>query len=294
MFAHYDPSSTTKRRKRWTPTTIAISVLAHGAAIGAVVGLAREAEAKPMREEVIAEWNLEDKPKPPPPPPPVVQPEPPRVELAPREETPRLETPKVETPRERPAPAPRPAPVKGDFVSPKPPETPPAGIPVVNPNAVPITPSDFSGIGKEGDVVGAVDPSDHRAPTGHTEPAPPAPPAEKPAPEPEPAPSGPMEESEVDVRPSLRNADDMQRALERVYPSQLREAGVTGETVLQFVIDENGRVEPGSVEVVSSSDEAFSAAARRIVGSMRFSPAKARGRTVRVTTTIPVRWTIAS
>jgi len=280
------------RRKRWSPTTIAISFLAHGAAIAALAVAAQNAEAKPVREEVIAEWNLEDKPKPPPPPPPVVQPEPPKVELAPKEEAPRLETPKVEEPKvERPRePRPAPAPVKGDFVSPRPPETPPASIPAVNPNAAPITVSDFSGVGKEGDVVGAVDPSDKRAPTGHTEPAP----AAEPKPEPAPEPSGPMEESEVDVRPSLRNADDMQRALERVYPSQLREAGVTGETVLQFVIDENGHVEPGSVEVVSSTDDAFSAAARRIVGSMRFSPARARGHTVRVTTTIPVRWTIAS
>jgi len=59
------------------------------------------------------------------------------------------------------------------------------------------------------------------------------------------------------------------------------------------VIDEHGRVEPGSVEVVSSSDEGFAAAARRVAASMRFSPAKAGGHNVRVTTTMPVRWTIS-
>jgi protein TonB len=281
------------RRKRWTPTTIAVSVIAHGVAVGALVTGVKQADAKPVNEEIIAEWRLDDAPKPPPPPPPKV--DPPKVELAPRPEEPRLETPKEapkpETPREQPAP-PAP-PVKGDFVSPRPPETPPAAIPAVNPNAVPLTVADVSGIGKEGDVVGTPDASDHRAPTGNTEPAPPAPPAEEKHEEPA-APAGPMEESEVDVRPSLRNQDDVQRALERNYPASLRDAGVTGETVLQFVIDENGRVEPGSVEIVSSSDDAFAAAARRIVGTMRFTPAKARGHTVRVTTTIPVRWTIAS
>ncbi len=61
----------------------------------------------------------------------------------------------------------------------------------------------------------------------------------------------------------------------------------------QFVINKEGRVEPGSVEIVSSSDDAFAAAARRIVSTMRFSPAKSRGHTVRVTTTLPVSWTIA-
>jgi protein TonB len=183
-------------------------------------------------------------------------------------------------------------PVKGDFVSPRPPETPPSVLPPANPNATPITQVDVSGIGKEGDVVGAVDASDHRAPTGNTTPAPPTPPTEEKAAEP--ANDGPMEESAVDVRPSLRNQENVQRQLERVYPPSLRDSGVTGETVLQFVIDENGRVEPGTVEVVSSSNEAFSAAARRIVGTMRFSPARSHGRTVRVTTTVPVRWTIAN
>jgi protein TonB len=277
-----------RRRHHWSKNTIALSVLAHAAAIGGIAMSARYAEAKPAHEVVIAEWKLEDKPKPPPPPPPppppVEQPpepkEPPKVELAREPEPPRL--------RRQP-----PAPVKGDFVTPRPPEKAPVGIPAPDPNARPITQVDVSGIGKEGDVVGTVDASDTRAPTGNTEPAPPTPdPA--PAAEPAPASDGPMAEDEVDVRPSLRNSDDVQRALQRVYPEQLRDAGVTGETVLQFVIDENGRVEPGSVEIVSSSNEQFAAAARRIVGSMRFSPAKSRGHTVRVTTTLPVSWTVAS
>ncbi|HEU4559397.1 MAG TPA: energy transducer TonB [Longimicrobium sp.] len=269
--------------------------MAHAAAIGAIAVYADDAEAKPMVEEVIAEWKIEDDkpvPKPPPPPPPEPEPpapkEPPKVELAPEPEP---EPVKLRAPRP-------PAPVKGDFVTPRPPQNPPVGIPAPDLNAQPITQVDVSGIGKEGDVVGTVDPGDQRAPTGNTQPseakeappAPPAPPAAEPAEE---AYDGePMEESEVDVRPSLRNGDAVQSALQRAYPSMLRDAGVTGETVLQFVIDENGRVEPGSVEIVSSSDEAFAAAARRVVSSMRFSPAKSRGRTVRVTTTLPVRWTI--
>ena len=102
-----------------------------------------------------------------------------------------------------------------------------------------------------------------------------------------------MSIDEVSVRPSLRNESEVQRALERAYPPALRDAGVTGETVLQFVIDADGRVEPGSIEVVSSSDEGFASAARRVAASMRFSPAKAGGRSVRVTTTMPVRWTIS-
>jgi len=289
MFSVYGGGGTgpERRRHQWSKNTIALSILAHAAAIGAVAISAHNAEAKSVDEVVIAEWKLEEKPTPkppPPPPPPVERPpepkEPPKVELA----------KEPEPPRARPRP---PAPVKGDFVTPRPPEHPPVGVPAPDMNARPITQVDVSGIGKEGDVVGAVDASDTRAPTGNTEPTPPTPNPEPAAePSPEPPSDEPMAESEVDVRPSLRNADDVQRALERVYPPSLRDAGVTGETVLQFVINENGRVDPESVEIVSSSNDEFAAAARRIVGSMRFSPAKSRGHTVRVTTTLPVSWTI--
>lgn len=290
MFSVYGDDSG-RRRKHWSKATIAVSVLAHAAAIGGIAVSARYAEAKAMKEVVIAEWNLEDEPvkptPPPPPPPPEEKPpppqpkEPPKVELAKEPEPPRA--------RRQP-----PAPVKGNFVSPRPPATPPVGIPAPDMSARPLTQEDVSGIGKEGDVIGEVDLADTRAPTGHTEPAPPTPePAPvEPTPEPEPVSNEPMAESAVDVRPSLRNAAEMQRALERVYPEALRSAGVTGETVLQFIIDENGRVESGSVEIVSSSNDEFAAAARRIVSSMRFSPAKAGGRTVRVTTTLPVTWAI--
>lgn len=287
MLALYNDGPQRRRKHRWTPTTIGASIAAHAVLIGGLVGMAKEADAKPVTEEVIAEWRLDEKPKPPPPPV-VKQPEPPapkeplKTELAPQPEPPREH---AHTP---------PPPVKGDFVSPKPPETPPAAIPAVNPNAVAINVADVSGIGKEGDVVGAVDPADKRAPTGNTEEAPKTEEKHDEAPAAEPASDGPMSESEVDVRPSLRNEESVQRALERNYPPTLRDAGVTGETMVQFVIDEEGRVEPGSVEVLSSSDEAFAAAARRITSTMRFTPAKSHGRNVRVTITLPVRWTIAS
>ncbi len=287
MFSVYgdDPG---RRRKHWSRGTIAVSLAAHVAAIGGIAASARYAEAKTVKEEVINEWVL-DKPvepePPPPPPPPKEEPpqpkEPPKVELAKEPEPPRA--------RRQP-----PAPVKGDFVTPRPPETPPTGIPAPDLSARPLTQEDVSGIGKEGDVIGTVDVTDTRAPTGHTEPAPPTPEPAPVEPTPEPASDEPMAESAVDVRPSLRNADDVQRALVRAYPPSLREAGVTGETVLQFVIDENGRVEAGSVEIVSSSNAEFAAAARRIVSTMRFSPAKSGGRTVRVATTLPVAWNVGA
>lgn len=294
MFALYDTGSgqsSKRRRRQWTPATIAVSVIAHGAVLAGFAALATQAEAKPVREEVIAEWNLADKPKPPPPPPP-----PPKIELPPEPKVPLKADVAPKPDPEPPAPVvhhtPAP-PVKGDFVTPRPPEHPPVGIPAPDPNATPITPADLSGVGKEGDVVGKPDPSDNRAPTGNTRPEPPAPPAPPAEEKPAPPSDEPMSEDAVEVRPSLRNESEVQRTLERDYPSELRDSGVTGETVLQFVIDEDGHVDPGSIEVVSSSDDAFAAAAKRVAASMRFSPAKAGGRAVKVVTTMPVHWTIA-
>jgi TonB family protein len=287
MFSVYGPE---RRRRHWSKTTIGISIAAHGLALGLVVFTATSVQARAAREVVIAEWKLEEKvtPKPvePPPPPPPKEEEqppepkqPPRVDLAPRPEPPRAH-------RQPPAP------VKGDFVSPRPPQEAPSAIPAVNPNEAPLTRADVTGQGKEGDVVGRVDPADSRALTGATQPAKPTPNPE-PAARPEPVSNEPMAESEVDVRPSLRNGDDVQRALERAYPSDLRDAGVTGQTVIQFVIDEEGRVEPGSVDVVSSTNDGFAGAVRRVVSSMRFRPAKSHGHSVRVTTSMPITWTIS-
>ena len=114
MFAMYDGGSERRRRKKLNPGTVAISIFAHAAVAGAVFGFAKQAEARPVTEEVIAEWNLEPKPTPPPPPPPKVElppapKEPPHVDPAPR----------LETPREHPRTPP--PPVKGDFVTPRPP-----------------------------------------------------------------------------------------------------------------------------------------------------------------------------
>jgi protein TonB len=57
------------------------------------------------------------------------------------------------------------------------------------------------------------------------------------------------------------------------YPSALRAAGVEGEVVAQFVVSTKGRAEPGSIRVVSATNELFSAAVKRALPRMRFAPA---------------------
>jgi protein TonB len=58
------------------------------------------------------------------------------------------------------------------------------------------------------------------------------------------------------------------------YPEALRSSGVQGQVVAQFVVNENGRVEPGTFKVLSSDNPAFTQAVREALSSMRFRPAR--------------------
>lgn len=76
----------------------------------------------------------------------------------------------------------------------------------------------------------------------------------------------------------------MQAAL--VYPTIARRAGVEGRVVVQFVVDEQGRiVDPFVVRGVGAgADEE----ALRLVRTLRFAPGRQRGETVKVQMTLPV------
>jgi TonB family protein len=66
-----------------------------------------------------------------------------------------------------------------------------------------------------------------------------------------------------------------------VYPASLRAAGISGRVTLQFTVDTLGRIEPGSVGSVESTQPAFERAAVAAIEASRFSPARIRGRPVR-------------
>jgi len=65
------------------------------------------------------------------------------------------------------------------------------------------------------------------------------------------------------------------------YPSTLRETGVEGRVILEFVVNERGRVDMSSVKVVESSNALFTASVRAALSGMRFRPAKIGGRAVK-------------
>jgi len=58
------------------------------------------------------------------------------------------------------------------------------------------------------------------------------------------------------------------------YPESMRSSGAEGEVHAQFVVNENGRAEPGTFKVLNSPNPAFTQAVKDALPRMRFRPAK--------------------
>ncbi len=84
-----------------------------------------------------------------------------------------------------------------------------------------------------------------------------------------------------DTPPRLLNPDEIKKALARLYPDRLREAGVEGSVILWIFIDPTGEVRKSQVQSGSGYD-AMDSVAQQIVGQMRFTPAKNRDKTTPV------------
>jgi len=82
---------------------------------------------------------------------------------------------------------------------------------------------------------------------------------------------------QVDKRAVL----DTTRLLELSFPPSLYAAGVPGLVIAEFVVDTAGRVETGTVGIVSSTAPLFTEAVRVALESAAYVPAIKNGRTVR-------------
>jgi TonB family protein len=65
------------------------------------------------------------------------------------------------------------------------------------------------------------------------------------------------------------------------YPDALKSVNVQGEVIMQYVVDAKGRVEPGSIKVLSATHKLFAEAVRVALLSARYRPAEAGGQAVR-------------
>lgn len=242
---------TSGRRKRriWSPATVAVSVGAHALLIGGAL-------------YVVADT-----------PPPRAVKEPDLVYIPIDRTPPRPVEPQAPTLRTSRAPA---APREG-IVIPDPPTVVPPALPTFDPAGPPLP----------------VGPVTMGTPGGdpHADPGAPAAPGDSGTGTPS-AGGDVYQPSAVEERPALRNGAEVQRMMQRLYPSMLQDAGITGKAVLQFVVDAEGRVEPGSIGVVSTTHPGFAEPSVKAAERFRFRPAKVGGRPVRVLISMPVEWTL--
>lgn len=76
------------------------------------------------------------------------------------------------------------------------------------------------------------------------------------------------------------------------YPDDLLARRVEGSVLLEFMIDENGRVEGSSVRVIESSNPGFEDAAEDMIKQSRFRPGRIGGNPVAVVVQQMVRFTL--
>jgi protein TonB len=76
------------------------------------------------------------------------------------------------------------------------------------------------------------------------------------------------------------------------YPPLLRDAGIEGTVILEFVVGVDGHPEEESLRVIESSNRAFERAARNAVLGSVYRPGRMRGSAVRVLVRQPINFTI--
>ena len=71
------------------------------------------------------------------------------------------------------------------------------------------------------------------------------------------------------------------------YPESLKSASIEGLVLAQFVVNEGGRYEPGTLKIMKSSNPAFTAAVKDALPRMKFSAAQIGGRKVQQLVQMP-------
>lgn len=87
--------------------------------------------------------------------------------------------------------------------------------------------------------------------------------------------SGPPADSAADAPPWPQSTDDGPR-----FPPALRQRGIEGGVLMQFVVDSAGAVDRTTVRVVQATASQFTASAREFLTHARFRPARRDGHPV--------------
>ena len=65
-----------------------------------------------------------------------------------------------------------------------------------------------------------------------------------------------------------------------MYPDKMRRKNIEGEVLVRFTVDTTGRVVPGSIRILRSTDYEFTKSVRYFLARAQFYPAESQGRKV--------------
>ena len=88
--------------------------------------------------------------------------------------------------------------------------------------------------------------------------------------------------------PKIMSMSKTASLMSQSYPSRLKSAGIGGTVQVQFIVGVDGKVEPGSIEVVASTVGALAEAAKQVAEKMEFSPGKVNDAPVRARVVLPL------
>lgn len=94
--------------------------------------------------------------------------------------------------------------------------------------------------------------------------------------------------AELQTPPKLRSTADAGRHISESYPDDLKRRGVGGMVEVQFVVDEKGKVDPASVEVLDATHTQLGEAAKKVAAKLEFQPGKAAGNAVKSKVVLPI------
>jgi TonB family protein len=76
------------------------------------------------------------------------------------------------------------------------------------------------------------------------------------------------------------------------YPRMMQQARMEGTVVLEFIVDEEGNADRGSIRALNSTHMAFESPATRMIEGCRFRPGRIRGQAVKVFVRMPVNFVL--
>lgn len=96
--------------------------------------------------------------------------------------------------------------------------------------------------------------------------------------------------NELTEMPKIENMSQAQRVIQGSYPATLRGSNVAGKVQIQFVVLEDGSVDPASISVVSATVQELGDAAVSAVKQIKFKPGKKDGTAVQSRVVIPIAY----